>query len=137
MKFDFQSIDKTLHSHFGVIVFMYLILIKIVMLKPDIKLFVYINYVNSNNFTLPLIKKEMIQTINTGMMNNCIPSKKYRIDLHICNMLWNHFELWVSMLVVNQNSLSTWGRNFDGNRSLIRILLMTIKQPIVYSFMWI
>lgn len=91
MKFDFQSIDKTLHSHFGVIVFMYLILIKIVMLKPDIKLFVYINYVNSNNFTLPLIKKEMIQTINTGMMNNCIPSKKYRIDLHICNMLWNHF----------------------------------------------
>lgn len=91
MKFDFQSIDKTLHSHFGVIFFMYLILIKIVMLKPDIKLFVYINYVNSNNFTLPLIKKEMIQTINTGMMNNCIPSKKYRIDLHICNTLWNHF----------------------------------------------
>lgn len=40
MKFDFQSIDKTLHSHFGVIVFMYLILIKIVMLKRKKKLFV-------------------------------------------------------------------------------------------------
>lgn len=91
MKFDFQSIDKTLHSHFGVIVFMYLILIKIVMLKRK-KNCLYIHYANSNNFTLPLIKEnEMIQTINTGRMNNCIPSTKYSIDLHICNMLWNHF----------------------------------------------
>lgn len=40
MKFDFQSIDKTLHNHFGVIVFMYLILIKIVMLKRKKKMFV-------------------------------------------------------------------------------------------------
>lgn len=43
------------------------------------------------------------------------------------------FYLWGSMFVSGLNFLGSWGSNFVG--SVIRTILMNIKQMLVYSFM--